>query len=92
MEQAHSGEAPLHPRLFGGMEHQGKLHQHQGTACRPAHQASWEDQVSGALLQDRDGPDFPQDDTQDLGGENDGNKSLYLVFVGVIFLSILDCF
>jgi hypothetical protein len=22
----------------------------------------------------------------------DGNKSLYLVFVGVIFLSILDCF
>jgi hypothetical protein len=22
----------------------------------------------------------------------DGNKSLYLVFVGVVFLSILDCF
>jgi hypothetical protein len=25
-------------------------------------------------------------------GENDGNKSLYLIFVGVVFLSILDCF
>jgi hypothetical protein len=25
-------------------------------------------------------------------GENDGNKSLYLVFVGVVFFSILDCF
>jgi hypothetical protein len=24
--------------------------------------------------------------------ETDGNKSLYLVFVGVVFLSILDCF
>jgi hypothetical protein len=24
--------------------------------------------------------------------DNDGNKSLYLVFVGVVFLSILDCF
>jgi hypothetical protein len=24
--------------------------------------------------------------------ESDGNKSLYLVFVGVVFLSILDCF
>jgi hypothetical protein len=24
--------------------------------------------------------------------EFDGNKSLYLVFVGVVFLSILDCF
>jgi hypothetical protein len=23
---------------------------------------------------------------------DDGNKSLYLVFVGVVFLSILDCF
>jgi hypothetical protein len=23
---------------------------------------------------------------------SDGNKSLYLVFVGVVFLSILDCF
>jgi hypothetical protein len=34
-----------------------------------AHQASWEDQVPGALLQDRDGPDFSQDDAQDLGGE-----------------------
>jgi hypothetical protein len=92
MEQAHLGKAPLHPMLFGGREHQGKLHQHQGPTCRPAHQASWEDQVPGALLQDRDGPDFPQDDAQDLGG-NDGNKSLYLVFVGrMIFLSILDCF
>jgi hypothetical protein len=26
------------------------------------------------------------------GREIDGNKSLYLVFVGVVFLSILDCF
>jgi hypothetical protein len=25
-------------------------------------------------------------------GRGDGNKSLYLVFVGVVFLSILDCF
>jgi hypothetical protein len=25
-------------------------------------------------------------------GHNDGNKSLYLVFMGVVFLSILDCF
>jgi hypothetical protein len=25
-------------------------------------------------------------------GNSDGNKSLYLVFVGVVFLSILDCF
>jgi hypothetical protein len=25
-------------------------------------------------------------------GQADGNKSLYLVFVGVVFLSILDCF
>jgi hypothetical protein len=24
--------------------------------------------------------------------KGDGNKSLYLVFVGVVFLSILDCF
>jgi hypothetical protein len=24
--------------------------------------------------------------------KNDGNKSLYLIFVGVVFLSILDCF
>jgi hypothetical protein len=23
---------------------------------------------------------------------SDGNKSLYLIFVGVVFLSILDCF
>jgi hypothetical protein len=60
------------------MEHQGRLHQHQGPACRPTHQASWEDQVPGALLQDRDGSDFPQDDVQDLG-ENDRNKSLYLL-------------
>jgi hypothetical protein len=26
------------------------------------------------------------------GAACDGNKSLYLVFVGVVFLSILDCF
>jgi hypothetical protein len=28
----------------------------------------------------------------DCSPESDGNKSLYLVFVGVVFLSILDCF
>jgi hypothetical protein len=90
MEQAYPGETPLHPRLLGGREHQDRLHQHQGPACRPAHQASWEDQVPGALLQDWDGPDFPQDDAQDLGG--DGNKSLYLVFVWVVFSQHLRLF
>jgi hypothetical protein len=30
--------------------------------------------------------------THKTWGENDGNKSLYLVFVEVVFLSILDCF
>jgi hypothetical protein len=69
MEQAHPGEAPLHPRLFGGREHQDRLHQHQGPVCRPAHEASWEDQVPRALLQDQDGLDFPQDNAQDLEGE-----------------------
>ncbi|BAH92561.1 Os04g0279001 [Oryza sativa Japonica Group] len=68
-EQAHPGEVPLHPKLLGGREHQGELHQHQGPACGLAHQASWEDQVPRALLQDRDDPTFPQDDAQDLGGE-----------------------
>jgi hypothetical protein len=29
---------------------------------------------------------------RNFGGQIDGNKSLYLVFGGVIFLSILDCF
>jgi hypothetical protein len=27
-----------------------------------------------------------------MSEDPDGNKSLYLVFVGVVFLSILDCF
>jgi hypothetical protein len=33
------GEVPLHPRLLGGRELQGVLHQHQGPACGSAHQA-----------------------------------------------------
>jgi hypothetical protein len=28
----------------------------------------------------------------ETGLQSDGNKSLHLVFMGVIFLSILDCF
>jgi hypothetical protein len=34
-----------HSWLLGRMEHQGTLHQQQGSACGPAHQPPWEDQV-----------------------------------------------
>jgi hypothetical protein len=49
------------------------------------------DDAAGDAVEANDGVEEGAGDRR-CGVWVDGNKSLYLVFVGVVFLSILDCF
>jgi hypothetical protein len=66
---------------------QKKLQGHQNRAARKRRQQKLLTKQHGTADMEASGKATPN-----LHQDTDGNKSLYLVFVGVVFLSILDCF